>query len=455
MVQIPIAYGSYKRDYGFLPNLRLRNLIVEPTKADDEGVVLLPRPGLKISMALGPVPIAAVWGDAGLFGGKTVALAGSTCYLGSSSFGALTTNASAKTRFAASGVEMVFCSGGVLYRTDGVTLTQPAVLWTGPVVAVAYMNGYFFAAIGGTQQVYYSAPGNGSSWPALNFSSESHSGLMLDLMTINDQLVLFAQNSVEFWQPNPTGDANLPFTRIDGLTYSKGILNTCAAAYADNTVIWVGNDGSVYRRGSVPQRISDHGIEEQIKASSAAYLFSFNWTGHTLLVLTLDAATYFFDFETKEWLEATSIGRLGWRAKCGYANGINTILGDSVTGNLLAFDDATLTDVGDLIERRFTAMIPDQVEINNITLDAQSGIGSEPNGAPIIIEMSISRDGSQAFSEFIQADLGRRGEYRKRALWRRLGRYDMGAILDFRTTDPSPFTIQSVRMNENLSGRSI
>jgi len=81
-MQVPIPYGAYKRDAGFLPELRMRNLIVEPTEADAEKVVLLPRPGLKVSAALGTTPIAAVYCQAGVFSGQTLALAGRTAYLG-------------------------------------------------------------------------------------------------------------------------------------------------------------------------------------------------------------------------------------------------------------------------------------------------------------------------------------------------------------------------------------
>lgn len=453
-MRVPIPLGAYKRDDGFLPELRMRNLIVEPTEADDEKLVLLPRPGLKVLTALGSTPIAALFSDRGVFSGQTLALAGMTAYLGSGVLGTLSAPATIASRFCASALEMVFCAGGVLYRTDGATLSVPTLPTASPIVSVAYLDGYFFAVQQGSQRFYFSAVSNGSSWPALNFAAaESHAGALLDVMTINDQLVLLTQNSVEFWQPS--GDMNLPFIRIDGLTYSKGALNTGAATYADNTLIWVGSDGIVYRRGAVPTRMSDHGIEDQISRSSAAYLFSFVWAGHTILVLTLDTLTYFYDFETKLWSEASTLGRVGWRAKCGAANGVNPVFGDSVTGNVLTFDPNTLVDVTDQIERRFTALIPNQAIIDNMTLDAQGGVGTEPNGDPIIVEVSISRDGSQQFSPFIPARLGRRGEYRQRAVWRRLGRYDMGAVLDFRTTDSSYFTFQSLRVNDDLSGRGV
>lgn len=453
-MKLPIALGSYRRDLGFLPELRLRNLIVEKTPADDEGVVLLPRPGLKTSYSVTGSSIVSIWTEPGVFNGDVFTLTSDGLFRGGG-FVSSTATPSKGTRFAAVPGQMVFATGGVLYRYDGTSLTTP-VFPGSAVGSVAVLDNYFFAVQRGTRQFYWSAIADATSWPALNFASaESHSGALLDIIPINDQLALICQGSVEFWQANPTGDITLPFVRIDGLTLSRGALNQGASCYVDNTLVWVGNDGIVYRRGAVPQRISDHGIEEQVAASSAAYLSSFAWTGHTFLILQLDQACYLYDFATGEWSEASSYGFAGWRAQCACFNGISPVFGDSAGPNVLVLDSAQLYDVDAAIERRFTAVLPDQAIIDNLWLEAQGGIGTEPSGNAIIVEMAVSRDGSQTWSEFLDTNLGKRGEYRKRAAWRRLGRYDMGAVFDFRCTDPAPFTIQSVRINEPLAGRGV
>jgi hypothetical protein len=453
-MRLPIALGSYKRDAGFLPELRLRNLFPEKTPADDEGVVLLPRPGLKSSYTVDG-NVKALWTDPGMFNGDTIALAGAKLFRGSVNRGTLSSAAALDARFAGIPGELVFCNSGVLYRFDGASLSNPSFPDGAAVAAVTVLDNYFFAVRKGTRKFYWSAVADGVTWPALNFASaESHPGNLIDIIAINDHLALIGQESIEFWQANPTGDQALPFVRIDGLTYSKGALNTGAACYVDNTLVWVGNDGIVYRRGAVPQRISDHGIEEQITQAGTATLFSFAWAGHTFLVLRLPQATYFYDFETQNWVEASTISFTGWRAQCGCFNGINPVFGDSA-GHVMSLDDTAVADVDAAIERRFTALLPNQMVVDNLWLEAQGGIGSEPTGDPILVELSISRDGSQTYSAFYPSDLGKRGEYRKRAAWRRLGRYDMGAAFDFRTTDPAPFTIQSIRVNEPLAGRGV
>jgi hypothetical protein len=452
---LSVYSGAYKREAAFLPELRMRNLLVEQTPADDERQILMSRPGLVVKDALqAAFDVKAVYCEPGTFGGATVALCGPKMYIGGSFVGDLTSLAQAGARFASNNGEMVFCNAGSLYRCDGTTLSQPAFPDSADVVSVAFLDEFFLAARANTGKFYWSAVGDGTSWPALNFATaESHPDNILDILTINDQFAILGESSIEFWGPNPTGDANLPFSRVDGLTYSKGVLNTGAAVYADNTLIWVGNDGIVYRRGAVPQRISDHGVEASIKDAGTAQLFTFTWAGHTLMALVLPGKTLVYDFESGKWPEFSTYGRSGWRAQCGCANGLMPVFGDSVTGNVLQLDDTTLYDVNDMVERRFTALGPSGV-YDNIRLDAQAGIGQEPLGDPIIVEMSSSRDGGQTFGPFTKAFLGKRGEWRKRAVWRRCGLFDRGAVFDFRTTDPALFSLQSIRANEPLAGRS-
>jgi hypothetical protein len=168
----------------------------------------------------------------------------------------------------------------------------------------------------------------------------------------------------------------------------------------------------------------------------------------------LPGKTLVYDFESGRWPEFSTYGRSGWRAQCGCTNGLHPVFGDSVAGNVLQLDDTALYDVNDPIERRFTALGPSGT-YDNVRLDAQAGIGQEPGGGPILVEMATSRDGGQTFGAYQRADLGNRGEYRKRAVWRRCGLFDRGVVFDFRTTDPSPFSLQSARANEPLAGRGV
>jgi hypothetical protein len=54
-----------------------------------------------------------------------------------------------------------------------------------------------------------------------------------------------------------------------GRQYERGVLSRDTMQRFDNSLVWVGDDMIVYRAGSVPQRISDHGIEERLRKRNA------------------------------------------------------------------------------------------------------------------------------------------------------------------------------------------
>jgi hypothetical protein len=454
-MKLPIALAAYSRNAGFLPELRLKNVYPEKTPAADEGVVLLPRPGCASYLTVAGTSVQGLAAIPGTFNGDVVSVQGSIISRNGLTLGSSPTAATGPVRFAASTTEMVMSVGSTLCRTDGAAVTRPTFPDGAGVISVAILSGRFLAVRANSQRFYWSDLLNGTSWPAQNYASaESQPDNLLDILTINDEIALMGQHSVEFWQP--TGDLNLPFQRIDGRTYSKGLINTGAAAQIDNGLFWVGDDGIVYRSGPVPRRLSDHGIEEQIQIAGAGNitLFGLIWVGHTFAVLRLPQVTYWYDCETQEWFEASTLGRAGWRPMCGTMAGNVALLGDSLTGTIYTLSDASLTDGPDAIERRFTALVNDPQTLDNIILDAQGGIGTEPLGGGIIIELRRSRDGGQTFGPWHQTTLGTLGRYRARAVWRRMGLFDApGGVLDFRMTDNAPFSVQGIRVNEPITGR--
>jgi hypothetical protein len=407
---------------------------------------------LTASLTVGTGPINGVFAAPNVFSGDTLALSGKGLYRGTSLLGTVAA-ADANTSFAASSTEAVFATGGALHRTDGAALTTPAFPDGAQVLAVAVLASRFLAVRGSSQRFYWSNLLDGTTWDGLSYASaESRPDNLLDIKAVGDELALLGQNSIEFWQP--TADLNLPYQKLDGRSYTKGVLNTGASWVVDNGLFWVGDDGIVYRSGAVPQRVSDHAIETQITASGWARLWSFVWVGHTYLVLKLATKTYLFDIESEFWSEATSYGFAGWRVQCGHTYGQTTLFGDGTTGNVYTLSDGTLVDGDATIERRFTALVPANTIIDTLMLDAQAGLGVGVTGNPII-EVSASRDDGVTFGPFRQAQLGMQGHYRTRAAWRRLGLFDYpGGVLDFRTTDPSPFSVQGLRFNEPLTGRS-
>ena len=81
------------------------------------------------------------------------------------------------------------------------------------------------------------------------------------------QLVIFGSTSVEFW--DLTGNDDEPFQHAGSGTYLRGCVSRDAIVVADNSVFWIGDDRIIYRGKSVPERVSNHGIEAALKSCTS------------------------------------------------------------------------------------------------------------------------------------------------------------------------------------------
>jgi hypothetical protein len=453
-----LAYGkgTYRRLAAGLPELRLVNMFVEGAATSQDGIVLMSRPGFVAAYTRGAGPIRGLFYQAGTLNGVALALSGSQLY-GDALLGTIT--GAGEPSFAASVSEVIVTAGGPLYRTNLATLTPVTFPDNANTVATAYLGGYFIAVREGSQRFYWSALLNGTSWDALDYAAaESSPDALLDMMVIGDVLWLLGQSTIEPWAL--TGDSVLPFSRIEGRNYQRGVLATGCSASLDNSLFWIGDDHRVYRSGSAPEGLSDAGIEERIAASASVTAFSFEYEGHKFFCVRLDTETLAYDVATLEWCEFASFGFPNWRARCAAAVEGVPLFGDAVNGTIWGMSDKAFTDGGAILQRLFTAFQPvtdGSYPLDVIHLDAD--FGGTPvltgQGADPLVELRSSRDGGRTWSDWRQANLGKQGQYRARAMWRRFGSFDApGAIFEIRATDPVRLRVSAVRANEIQGGRS-
>jgi hypothetical protein len=271
---------------------------------------------------------------------------------------------------------------------------------------------------------------------------------------VNDTLYLFGEDTIEPWAN--TGDTT-PYQRIEQRIFSKGLHSTGALVEMDNSILFIANDGMAYRMSDVPQRVSDHGMEERITASATVSCFGFIDEGHSFFCVRLDDGTFAFDLATEQWCEFASSGRSNFRARCATAPGNVPYFGDDETGTLWQL--AGYDDDGLGIERIVTAGVPlDEpaivdrlaVEANTGWTDVLSGQGSSP-----LVELRSSRDAGATWGDWDAASLGAQGQYRTKAEWRRLGMYDSpGALFELRCSEPIDVRISGVTANSAGGGRS-
>ncbi len=456
MTALAYAKGTYRRLAAGLPELRAVNVFVEAAATSQDGVVIISRPGLSVGSVRGTGPIRALFHQDGTLNGAVFSVSGSEVW-GTTSRGAIA--GSGPTSFAASATQVIVTAGGPLYQVD----TGPVDAVTFPdnaaVTAVAYLGGYFIAIRDGTQRFYWSALRDASKWDGLDYASaESSPDPLRDVVVVGDVLFLLGAATIEAWVN--VNDETLPFTRIEGRNMQRGVRATGCAVELDSALFWIGDDHRVYRSGAVPEGLSDAGIEERIAASASVSAFTFAYEGHKFFAVRLDTETLLYDVATREWCEFASFGRGNWRARCAaYVNG-QTILGDDETGAVWGLRDASLSDDGQPISKLFTAFQP--VQDGSYTLDVihlDADFGSTPSlagqGADPLVELRSSRDGGRTWSGWRQASLGKQGQYRARAMWRRFGSFDApGAMFEIRCTDPVRFRVSAVRANEMQGGRS-
>jgi hypothetical protein len=430
-------------------------MYVEQTPSAESGVALLSREGLVEAANWGAGPVVGLFCQEGTFGGDLFAILGNTLYREGVPLGTLTGSGPAS--WAASADEILVTRGSTAYSYDGTDFVNSgfAGLFSNEVTAVAYLAGLFIAIEKGSHRFFWSAVRDSRSWDILDFASaENVPDELLDVKAVGDSLYLLGQVSIEVWAA--TG-AEVPFSRILQRLYQKGVAATGCAVPQDNSLTFVGHDGIVYRIAQVPERISDHGIEERIEASVSVACWGFVYEGHNFFCLRLDQGTWAYDAATGQWCELSTHGRDNFRARCAAVQRRVLFLGDDSTGQLWNFGG--FMDGEDALVREFTGAFPVKgpVSVDNLEVESNSGWTDElaGQGANPVMEMRFSRDAGATWGSWRSASLGAQGEYRARTRWRALGMFDAPvAVFGFRCSDPVPLRVSSVKVNEPGGGRS-
>lgn len=457
MPDILYGKGSYRRDNGNFTSLNLVNMFPEAAPTVESGVAILSRPGLVTMATRGAGPIRAIFQRPDLFNGDIFSLSGSTLFRNDTPIG--TVNGDGIPSIASSNLELVITCGLTAYSYREGDFAAIAFPDSANVTAVAYLGGLFVYARAESHRFYWSAVNDARSINAVAYtSSESAPDNIRDLIAVGDNLFTLGKESLEVYYL--TTSTTLPFSRISQRTRNRGVIGRGCAVEFDNALHFIGEDNVVYRMAEVPNRISDHGLEERISQSANFRLFSFLYQGHSFLCVRVDGGTWVFDpAGGSQWAEFQTHGQDNFLGQCATTPETGVMFGSALDGRIFEFSD-DWTDDGEPLIRQFTAAFPIkggsvpvdalEIECNAGATLASTGPGSDPQ-----IEVRASRDGGHTFGMFRTASLGAQGERRKRPRWRRFGFFDApGALFDFRVTDPTPLRVSKVLINEPSSGRS-
>lgn len=448
MPQLKYGTTEYNRDRGNLPELPVVNMTVEQGLTE-EAPILQSRPGLaNTGVTMGAGPVKRLYQIDGVLAGDMYGVSANAFYKAGSSLGAM--NGSGPASIAGFENRIFATQGQSLYQYDGATFATLATPGSVNVASLCVGTSRLIIISKDTGRIYWSDVLS-NTIDTLSFATaENTPDRLKECLFIGDTLHLFGSETVEFW-PAATSNPNLPFQPLVGRTYQVGIRGTgCATAFA-TTFAWITNNNQICV-GDPQNPVSDAGLDEKIAASTNASLWTFVLDGTEFLACTLDTQTYVFSKRSSQWSTFASNGVANWIPQC-YSDGV---FGSSVNGALMAWT-ALHEDFGGVLERRFRAGLAiavGTVPMMNIELKANAGRTPFTVGdyATPEVLMRVSRDGGDTWGAWKTISLGTQGQYRKNLRWTSLGHFGHpGILVEFKVTDPVPFRVSDLYMNDNLA----
>lgn len=387
------------------------------------------------------------------------------------------------------GSQLCICSAGEIYlynlsatKPCGSIQLAPNTLsgtmggLQGFAAQVVFCDGYFVATLANTNKFQVSSLEDGSVWNPLSVQQVSVFAENIGgMIQVYRQLWIFGIDGHAQVYYNSGANAYTPFDVIGagGVGYmEEGIDAPYSLAVLDNAPFWIGGNelgaGMAWRaNGYSPLRVSNFSVETAWatypRKATDAIGYSYRDQGHTFWVLRFPSAnggfgaTWVYDTATQMWHERgfwSQKGPTGYSAHLSsyhcFAYGLH-LVGDWNSGNIYAMDIRTLQDDGQPIRRfrRAPHVSTEQVWIyhHELQVDMEVGDGpipplldgaGNPRGPQAMLRWSD--DGARTWGNEHWMDVGQAGEYKTRALWRRLGR-SRDRVYELAVSDAAPWRI--------------
>ena len=367
------------------------------------------------------------------------------------------------------GNQLCICSAGALYVFNLVTnALTPVGGLTGIPTQIEFCAGYGIALLADSNKFQVSNPENFLIWNPLGVQQvQEFADNVGGIKQAFNQLFILGLNGKSVVYYLSGANQFTPFDVVQGAIMEQGINAPNSLAVLDNTVFWIGgnvNGGGIAWRanGYAPLRISNYAVETAWatypQKSADAIGFSYVDQGHTFWVLRFPSAnggfgaTWVYDAATQMWHERgywSQEGPTGYSAHLAschiYAFGKH-LVGDWTSGNIYEMNIYTYSDANQPIRRfrRVPHVSTEQQRIvhNQLQLDMEVGDGPEPplldgagkpRGPQIMLRWSD--DGGRTWGNEHWISAGQQGEYKLRAIWRRLG-VSRDRVYEVAVTDP-------------------
>ena len=352
---------------------------------------------------------------------------------------------------------------GYIFTVAGglVEITDADFTANGAPQHFVYIDGYFLATTD-EKKFIISALNDGLSWNALDVgSAESDPDKVVAPIVHNNQAVITGTITAEFFQNQAVG-ADFPFTRT-GLFLSVGVKAPFTLVKANETFMFIGGgkneSPAIWQMvGNSVQKISTTAIDTILQRFtneeiSTAFAWSYAQKGAYFVGFALPTTCLVIDTVTGRWHERKSqiIDNSGiTQTVRSRINSLVTAYGkvivfDSQDGRIGHLDPDTYTEYGrNIIRPVATQPFQNNMEsmkVTSLELTTESGVGNDTKEDPVIT-MEISKNG-KTYGPQRTRKLGKKGEFKRRAIWRRNGRIPRLSVCRFVHSAPvKPVIIQ-------------
>lgn len=338
---------------------------------------------------------------------------------------------------------LVVCEGKY-YLWNGSTLTEPTAGAFSDFGAVEFLGGYTILTERNGRRFQWSALGDATDLPGLNFASaEGRDDALLRPVAINGNLWLFKARSTEIWGLTGQASENA-FARLGGGVRERGLLGFNLIAKTPDSAFFVGDDGICYiTDGAQFAPVSRTPVEAAIEQETPTDCLYYEDEGHKFCVVRFrNRPAWVYDLSTGLWHErgdgidgswstTSAVYAYGqWRA--GRADGrISAMLRNNqdVDGPLIRVATSrTLQNMGG----RFR--VP--------AIEFMGKVGRSDIGRDASMIVQFSRDGGNTWGNERIRSLGDLGEYDKRMVFRQVGQA-RNLAARIRITDPADLRLWS------------
>lgn len=316
---------------------------------------------------------------------------------------------------------------------------------------VVFIDGYF-ACSTTTKFWYVSNLNDGTQWDILDFgTAEADPDPIVTPVVYNNQLFMIGSETMEGFQN--IGGSGFPFQRSN-IFLDKGCFAPFSLLATNQRFFMVG--GGTNERAAVWQysggefsKVSTNAIDNIMDNYTDAQLsaiFASSWAvdGQYYISFTFPDRAFVLNMSTNLWHELKSgiendVGdfeQTRWRVNSLVTTYGYTLVADSQDGRIGIMDRSILSEYDNDIIRIFSpqplANKGKSFRLPSLELTMEAGIG---NGvAEPIISMAISED-LKTYQYERSRRIGQIGNYKRRTIWRKLGRVPRFCSFRFRISD--------------------